>query len=42
MWVFSLVGAQRLGWFGLEDLKAEISFFHMFAANTEDETVARF
>ena len=42
MCVFSLVGAQRLGGFGLEDVKAEISFFHMFAANTQDETLARF
>lgn len=42
MCVFSLVGAQTLGWFGLEDVKAETSSFHMLAANIQDETVARF
>lgn len=42
MCVFSLVDAQRLGWLGFEDIKAKISFFYMFAANTQDETVERF
>lgn len=42
MCMLSLVDAQRLGCFVLEDVKAEISFFHVFAANTQEETVARF